>query len=402
MSFPPAFPFLLDGGTGTALMAAGMPWDCCPEDWALAHSQVVIDLQKAYVDAGSQAVLTPTFGANEPALARRGIVGQARDYNLRLAELTLRAVDGRALVGGDLAPAGLSCEPFGETPFLHLVDVYAEQALALKEAGVDFLFCETLLSLAEARAAYLGARQAGLPVMVSMALNEQGETFSGGDPLAALVSLQRLGADAFGFNCSGGPQAVLDALSAVAPYAVTPLVAKPSAGLPRDGYRSPEIMGKAAKALFDAGARVLGGCCGCGPAHIAAMADALQGLAPAAAPYNDDNIIAATETEAFFLDEDLEVSEPVECSVDMADSLLEAAESGGDAVCIHLKSVDDAHEFSANSHLLHLPPAFLAETEEALESALIHFQGRAIIDSRSEVERDVLETLSVGYGALLF
>ncbi|MCI5801999.1 MAG: homocysteine S-methyltransferase family protein [Oscillospiraceae bacterium] len=404
MSVPPDLPLLLDGGTGTALLAAGMPKGCCTEEWVLQHPQALLELQKAYADAGAQAVLTPTFGASAPALGRFGRAQLVREYNLRLAELSRRAVGSRVLLGGDLGPAGLTCAPFGETPFLELVAAYAEQALILKEAGVDFIFCETMLSLTEARAAFLGARQTGLPVMVSMLLNEQGKTFSGGDPLAALVSLQRLGAAAFGFNCSAGPHAVLEALQAVEPYAVTPLIAKPSAGLPgvEPGYLSPEAMAGWTEKLFLSGARVLGGCCGSGPEHIRAMGQALHALPAAPVPYHDDNIIASTETEAFFLNEDLETSEPVECSVDMADALLAAAEPGCDAVCIHLKSVDDAHEFAGNAHLLHLPPAFLAETEEALESALIHYQGRAVIDSRSEVERDVLEALAQGYGALLF
>ena len=400
-SFPPSLPFLLDGGTGTALLKAGMPLGCCTEEWVLEHPQVLIDLQKAYADAGAQAVLTPTFGASAPALSRRGKPGQAREYNLRLAELSRRAAGDRVLLGGDLGPAGLTCAPFGDTAFLDLINAYAAQALFLKEAGVDFIFCETMLSLTEARAAFLGARQSGLPVMVSIALDSRGKTFSGGNPLSALVSLQRLGAAAFGFNCSDGPAAVLEAVRFAERWAVVPLIAKPSAGLP-GSYCPPEEMRRWAAELFAAGARVIGGCCGTGPEHIALMRDALDGFSPSPAPFHDDNIIAATETELFFLDEDLETSEPVECSADMADSLLDAGESGCDAVCIHLKSVDDAHIFAENAHLLHLPPAFLAETEEALEAALIHYQGRAVVDSRSEVDRSVLKALAGGYGALLF
>lgn len=404
MDFPFPLPLILDGATGTNLLAAGMPAGVCTEEWALANPQTVTELQRAYVRAGSGAVYAPTLCANAIALGRHGLATQAFSLNCGLAQLSRAAVGSGVLVGGNLAPTGEFCEPFGDGHFLEHVSAYAEQALALRNANVDFIAVETMTSLAEARAALLGAWQAHLPVFVTLVVDEHGLLPSGADALAALISLQALGAAAFGFNCCT-PDVIAEQLARIAPYAHIPLIAKPNAGLPDENGTyalSPQAFANATHGLLHAGARIVGGCCGTTPAHIEAMAEAVRAFdcSTSTTEPAPEGIVVCNDAHVFFLAEDFELSEPVSCALDMADALMEAEDEGG-VISVHMTSNEDAYCFSLNAHMARLPVSFYAENEEALEEALIYFNGRAIVDSRSPIERARLEELAAGYGAVL-
>ena len=406
MAFPFALPLLLDGAMGTSLRAKGLPAGACTEEWAAQHPQAVAELYRAYLAAGSGAVYTPTFCANPISLARYGLEAKTRELNLTLAATTRAAVGPDILLGGDMAPTGEACAPFGEGRFLEHISAYAEQALALRDGGVDFLAAETMTSLSEARAALMGAWQARLPVFVTLTVNESGRADSGADPLAAMIALQAMGAAAFGLNCCA-PEVLAQQLERLAPYARLPLIAKPSAGLPNPetgAYPlSPRDFSQRTHRLLGAGARILGGCCGTTPEHIAAMGQALREFDWSTAParWEQDGILVCSGTDVFFLDEDFELSEPLACTLGMEDELLAAADAGCDVISIHVGSNEDAFCFSQNAHMARLPVSFLAENEEALEEALIYYNGRALVDSRSEVERARLEELCAGYGAVL-
>ena len=409
MDLPSQRPILLDGACGTNLMQAGAPKDACLEYWATKHPQVVQDLLQAYVQAGSQIVYTPTFGANRVRLAEHGFQDLMEDINYQLAHMAKQAVGDRALVAGDIGPVGKPCAPFGELSFWDLIGIYAEQALALRDGGADLLVCETMMSLEELRAAILGARQAKLPILASMTIGQDGQTPFGSDPLACMVSVQDLGVVAFGLNCSYGPCEMVPHLDRLAPYAKVPLIAKPNAGLPisTDPLEygiSPQEFGREMLALLDVGAGLLGGCCGTTPEYIAQMADSLKGFqAPKQSKaFSSEDLIAANDKQLFFLSEDLELSDPITCSMDMADELLQWEDSGCGALCIELNSFDDVELFGLNSHMIHdLPVCFSSHRSGLLENALIRYQGKALLDSRSDVDRDTLELLCQHYGAIL-
>ena len=250
-------PILLDGATGTELYKRGMPHGVCTEQWVLEHPDALLELQRAYVDAGSQVLIAPTFGANRVTLARYGLSGQVSVYNRRLAALTRKAAGGKARVAGDLAPTGKSIVPFGDASFEELVDIYTEQAAALEAAGVDLFLLETTMTMAEARAAVLACKSVSAkPVWVTFTCDENGRTLSGTDVLAALIVMQGMGVDAFGLNCCAGPAEMLEQLRRLTPYASVPLIAKPNAGLPQmvDGravYRcTPEELASYAAPLY--------------------------------------------------------------------------------------------------------------------------------------------------------
>lgn len=279
----------LDGATGSNLMQSGMPAGISTELWILEHAEVLASLQKAYVEAGSSIVYAPTFSANRIKLSEFGLEDRVRELNLSLVEITRKAVGDRALVAGDLTMTGQQLAPIGRMDFEELVDIYKEQIGCLAEAGVDLLVVETMMSLQESRAALIAARETcpDLPVMVTMTFENDGRSLFGTDAVTAAVVLESLGADAIGANCSTGPEKMAEVIRQMAQVVQIPLIAKPNAGLPkldetgRTVYdMTPEEFGSRARLLAEAGASVLGGCCGTTPAHIAALVGAVGGQRP--------------------------------------------------------------------------------------------------------------------------
>lgn len=277
-------PLILDGATGTQLQKRGMPAGVCGEEWILAHPEAILDVQRRYVAAGSNAVYAPTFGANRVSLSAHKLSDRVRDYNLALVELSRKATEGRAAVGGDISPCGLAMAGVDEVLFPKLVKNFTEQAAALEEAGVDYFGIETQLSLAEARACVMAVRAVSdRPVLVSFALGNNGRSLCGGDPIALMISMEALGVDAFGFNCVSDFSMLSSVIASLRPLTGLPLVAKPNAGFPveRDGQivynLEPAAMAEAALSLAGAGAALIGGCCGTGPEHIQAISEALTG-----------------------------------------------------------------------------------------------------------------------------
>lgn len=278
-------PVILDGATGTNLQKAGMPVGVCPEKWILEHPDVLVALQERYVEAGTNILFAPTFTANRIKLEEYGLAEELAAMNRELVELSKRAAAGKALVAGDLTMTGRQLYPIGEMMFEELVTVYREQANVLYEAGVDLFVVETMMSLQECRAAVLAIREVcELPIMVSLTYNEDGRTLYGTDPVTAVVTLQSLGADAVGLNCSTGPEAMLPLVEQMQKYATVPILAKPNAGMPElvDGttvYRTtPEEFAAVGAELVKAGAAIIGGCCGTTPEHIAVLARMVAGM----------------------------------------------------------------------------------------------------------------------------
>ena len=227
------FPLILDGATGTELQKRGYGGDVSAEQWTLEHPDVIVDIQRGYVAAGSQVLYTPTFGANRQKLEERSIFNQTADYNRRLAALSREAAGGKAWIAGDLAPTGLFLAPLGEASFEDLVNIYTEQAAGLEAAGVDLYVIETMMTLSDARAAVLAVRSVSdKPIFVSFTCDERGRSLSGTDVTAALTVLQGMGISAFGLNCSTGPEQMLVQLRRLREYARVPLIAKPNAGMP--------------------------------------------------------------------------------------------------------------------------------------------------------------------------
>lgn len=268
-------PLFLDGATGSNLRAAGMPPGTSTEAWILEHPDVLMHLQRAYVEAGSQIVIAPTFGANAVSLALYGQEHRLRELNHALVSLSRRAVDGRALVAGDMTTTGKRADG-DEISYADLMDIYRQQAQAQLEAGVDLFIVETMLGVTECSAAVEAVRSlCDLPVMCTMTLDAVGGAYFDGDAETMAQSLPLLGADAVGVNCGQGPELYANVIKRMAELTDAPIIAKPNAGLPvmqADGIAvysmSPGKFGREMRALQRAGAKILGGCCGTTPEHI--------------------------------------------------------------------------------------------------------------------------------------
>ena len=267
---------ILDGATGSNLRASGMPVGVCTEQWVLEHPAVLQDLQRAYVDAGSQIVYAPSFSANRLSLGMYGLEDKLAEMNRALVQLSRDAVGGRALVAGDMATCGKPVDVEGGVSYDELIEVYREQAQLLVDAGVDLIGLETMMGVTECSAAIEAIRSVcDLPVMCTLTLDAVGAAYFDGDAELAAQTLPALGADAIGVNCGQGPELYVSVIQRMRAHTDLPLIAKPNAGLPviqSDGSAvygmSPGKFAREMLQLKKAGAGILGGCCGTTPEHI--------------------------------------------------------------------------------------------------------------------------------------
>ncbi|MBO6112503.1 MAG: homocysteine S-methyltransferase family protein [Lachnospiraceae bacterium] len=280
---------LMDGATGTNLQKRGLKKGVCPDKWILDNPDIITDLQTAYLEAGSRIIYSPTFSCNRIKLDEFGLGDELPRMNRALVELskkTVKAFKERhpdapdCYVAGDISMTGLQLEPIGRMKFEELIDIYSEQIRYIAEGGADLLIVETMMSLQETRAALIAAKETcDLPVLATMTFEEDGRSLYGTDPVTALITLQSLGADAFGANCSAGPDRLLPLIRDMAEVAEIPLICKPNAGLPgldENGDTvydlSPEDFAKGMEETVKAGASLIGGCCGTDERYIRAIA----------------------------------------------------------------------------------------------------------------------------------
>lgn len=409
MSFPFQLPMLLDGATATNLTAAGLPSGTCVEKWILEHPEPFLKLQSDFIAAGSQAVYAPTFGANRACLSHYGLQNEVPELNRRLTLLSQSiAKPAGVLVGGCLSPTGLFVPPFGESDFDDVYDIYREQIRALDEADVDFIALETQTVLSDMRAAVLAARTTNLPIFVTITVDESGHTLSGGSLLPTLITLQAMDVDAIGINCSFGPKSIVEQIRQAASHASVPIIAKPNAGVPiwnsaaGEGYLSPAAFADEMRELMQAGARIVGGCCGTTPAHIKALAGVIKDFAPLPIPDEPDSFAAAIEREAFFLGDDIIFSQPIECTSSLGEDLIDLDDEQVNAALIEVNSVDDVMLLCESSSMTRLPIAVRCEHLTVLDAALRYFQGRLIVDSDCQIETELIEPLAAKYGAIIY
>ena len=275
---------LLDGATGSNLRRAGLPVGVSPELWILEHPQVLLELQRAYVDAGSQIIYAPTFGGNRISLMNYGLEEQTVRLNTALVRLSREAAGGRALVAGDLTTTGKALEPVGEMTYGQLYSIYQEQISALAEAGVDLLAVETMMGVEETAAALDAAQSVcGLAVLCSLSVEADGSALFDGNAAEAVATLQEMGAAAVGVNCSVGPDQLEAVVAGMKAVAQVPVIVKPNAGMPvmtETGEAvysmGPEDFARHMRTLVLAGAGAVGGCCGTTPEYIRQMRDTLR------------------------------------------------------------------------------------------------------------------------------
>lgn len=262
---------IVDGATGSNLMKAGMPRGTCTEKWVCDNPETLIQLQQAYKEAGSQIVYASTFSANRISLENHGLADKVVELNKQLIQISREAVGCECLVAGDLTTTGKQ-----DMPYEILLGAYKEQIQAQMEAGADLLVAETMLGVTEPMAVLDAAACLGdLPVICSLTVESDGSLFFGGNIYEAVETLAQMGADAVGINCSTGPDQLLSVVENMRKKVDIPLIVKPNAGMPvidESGNpvysMGPSEFALHMKKLVEAGADIVGGCCGTTPAYI--------------------------------------------------------------------------------------------------------------------------------------
>jgi 5-methyltetrahydrofolate--homocysteine methyltransferase len=273
---------------GTVLFAAGLEQGDPPELWNLKHPERVAEVHQAYLQAGSQILLTNTFGGSRLRLALHNAESEVSAANGAAAEILRKVADQSdkdIIVAGDLGPTGEVLTPYGELAFQDAKEAFKEQASALIAGGVDLIWIETMSDLEEVRAAVEGTREVSkeIPMVTTMTFDTHGRTMMGVTPEQAFETLSGFGVTALGGNCGNGPEEIIDVVTKMrAIDQETILVAKANAGIPelvkgKAVYRAtPETMADYAIQSYQAGARVIGACCGSTPDHISAISQALS------------------------------------------------------------------------------------------------------------------------------
>ena len=299
---------IVDGATGSNLQSRGMPSGVSPELWMLENPEVLIGLQSEFLEAGSDIIFAPTFTANRIKLAEYGLEERIEEINRGLVGLSKEALKSyrsktgnnrKVYIAADITMTGAQLYPVGTLPFEELVQVYKEQLSYILPQGVDMVVVETMMSLQECRAALLAVKETcDLPVIISLTFNENKRTLYGTDPKTAVIVLQSMGADALGVNCSTGPDKMYEIVREMREYAYVPIMAKPNAGIPRlvDGNTvfpmEAEDFAAEMQKLIEAGAALVGGCCGSTPKHMKLLSDAARNKQPL--PINKGHVRALT------------------------------------------------------------------------------------------------------------
>ena len=272
-----------DGAMGSSLIARGVVPGLPPEVWNKERPAAVQEVHRAYVEAGARFLTTNTLGSNRLLLGEVGLAKCSAELTRRGARLAREVAGDDVWVAGSVGPTGQLMDPYGPLSVPQAEELFAEQALALAEGGADFILIETHHDIEEACCALRAARQhTGLPVFCTFAFDARGRTMMGLRAGEAARRIEEAGGDAVGANCGQGPAAILAALEGMAGATSLPLIAQANAGIPQVGEGSqtvwdvtPAQMVEHARAFVSLGARIVGGCCGTGPEHIAAIAAAL-------------------------------------------------------------------------------------------------------------------------------
>lgn len=428
----------LDGATGSNLVKAGMPSGVCPEQWILEHQDVMLQLQKDYVQAGTNILYAPTFTANRVKLAEYHLEKNMTSMIRDLVAISKKAVESTpghpVYVAGDLTMTGEQLKPMGKMELETLIDIYKEQILCLVDAGADLLVVETMMSLAETRAALIAAKEVcDLPVIATLTFEADGRTLFGTDAKTAAIVLESLGASAIGANCSTGPAQMESIISEMVSHTRIPVIAKPNAGLPfldENGTTcynmEAEEFAEEMEVLVNAGATILGGCCGTTPEFIRQIHERFGTDAKVAASRRPDGIRYLTSeriTHSFGLDDGFFVvgerinptgkkalqaqlregsfekviqfaEEQDACGAKVLD--INMGMSGIDEKASMLRTLEEV------SGVTNLPLSLDSSYVEVLEAALRNYPGRALVNSVSlETEKfEKLLPIVAKYGAM--
>lgn len=424
---------IFDGAMGTMLQSAGLQPGECPELLNIKKPEIVTNVHKEYISHGSTIIETNSFGANRIKLSHYKLSDQVVALNTAAVKAAKAAAGNTVKIAGSVGSTGKFIEPLGELSFDEAYDVFFEQISALSTAGVDMILIETIIDIQEMRAALLAAKAAtDKPVICQLSFSEDGRTVTGTDPQTAAITLEAMGADIIGVNCSLGPAQLLLILKILAENCDCPISIQPNAGMPHlvNGKTvfpmSAEEFGVWIPKLVEAGATYIGGCCGTTPKHIAAIKQAVQNLKPAVRLKRKSTLALTSRSKTVFIDKDFptvllgERINPTgrkKLATDIKEGnfmsvkkeALEQVQAGADVLDVNMGvgGIDQAaamqKAITEISQLVPVPLAIDTSDTKALEAGLKAYPGRALINSVSAEPERLAEFLPLAkkYGAAI-
>lgn len=425
---------IFDGAMGTMLQAGGLKPGGCPELMNVENPEVVKNIHRAYIEAGSTIIETNTFGASALKLDHYGLANRVGELNAAAVKIAKEAAAGRAKIAGSMGPTGRFVVPLGDLEFEAAYQCFAEQAKALAEAGADYLIIETCIDIQEMRAALLAAKDTApnIPVICQLSYSEDGRTVTGTDPQSAAIILSAMGADIIGVNCSLGPEQLVPIVRTLAENCDVPISVQPNAGMPylENGETvfpmGPEDFGRWGTKLLAAGATFLGGCCGTTPAHIAALANTLKDAHEPERAERPKRLWLASRSKSVCIDRELPTRLIGERINPTGRKKLAAEIREGSFLSVKKEAINQvkagAHLLDVNmgvggidqpaamkhaiteiSQLTDAPLAIDTSDAKALEAGLRAYPGRALINSVSAEKNRIAEFLPLAkkYGAAI-
>ncbi|SHG98791.1 methionine synthase (B12-dependent) [Thermosyntropha lipolytica DSM 11003] len=421
---------LLDGAMGTMLQANGLKPGECPEWFGVNNPEVLGEIHYRYIEAGADIIQTNTFGANRFKLMEYGLEDKVYEINSEAVRIAKEKAQGKALVAASIGPTGKLLKPIGDVSFDDLYAAFKEQIVACARAGADLISIETMTDIGEMRAALIAAKyNTDIPVIAHMTFEKDGRTMMGTDPVTALIILEALQPLAIGANCSGGALQLLPVIEEMNRYSSVFLSVEPNAGLPAlvDGKTvfpdTPEEMAEYALLLRDAGANIIGGCCGTTPEHIKAIAEVLKGLSPLprekkrifAFASRSRHVIIGPPYPLAFIGERINPTARKKLAQDIKEGhmamVVEEAkkqvESGAPMLDVNMgvPGIDEKEAMKkaviAIQAVVDVPLSLDSTHPEAIEEGLKNFVGRALINSTTGEEKNLAKILPLAkkYGA---
>ncbi|MBQ1658904.1 MAG: homocysteine S-methyltransferase family protein [Clostridia bacterium] len=391
MGFEFTLPAVADGSGSCGELTGDDPYNVCSEALVMRKPEILTSVKKKAAQCGFTAILAPTEDISHSRLEDMGFGDDFTDFTADITRLTAESVSDRQKVFGVLSKSDPIASEYGENVFESAYFDHLEKITLMKDAGADIILLRNFEKLWDMRAGVLAAKNADIPVIVTIKVDDEGVNESDTDYIAALITLQALGAAAFGIECTCGAEETAELIKKAYPHAEIPLIAV--ADIDKLSDSDIEMLNENGAAMYIDTASCT---------DIKKIEKLLSFEPRFRYGEEKDSYAAAIFREAFFLPEYLEFSEPLRCDLDMSDEIIDFDDETINAIYIHLGSTDDAAYLADNAIMSRLPFIIRADDPTTLEAALRYYQGRLIVDTRCDIDEKTLSQLTKKYGALMY